>query len=345
MPDVLTFDDIQDIAIAGQQTFPRNKLENISYEKNEYIFVPRLLNMKKVTVQSGWQFRETILTGKANSARMVQLMEEDATDSPDLLTQATFDWCFADNYWQIDEREIIANAQPSQIVDLSFARRLAADQSMVELLEEQFASKPTDSDDKLNMFGVQMFVVKNNGAFGFSGGNPTGFTSGVGGVSSSIYPQWANGTGGYTTFTIDDFFDKVRQMMRHLKWNPPVPGREASPAAQNYLILGTETVVSEIEKYLEGRNDQASPNAIPYLNAAMLGSSAVQWWPQIESDTSDPCYFFDLNTWEIKVMRGLDNRELPAARAPFQHNVLRTWSDLGIQVWCRNRRRNGVLSK
>src|SRR5690606_3042281 len=107
--------------------------------------------------------------------------------------------------------------------------------------------KPADSDDKLAPFGIPYWVVKDSTA-GFNGGNPSGFSSGAGGLDSSRHTRWANYTDSYTNVTKADLIKKMRTAYRKIRFKSPmnVPDYRRGRGDQ-YRIYVNEETISDFE--------------------------------------------------------------------------------------------------
>jgi len=138
------------------------------------------------------------------------------------------------------------------IVNLVRTKYVGMMVSFYEYLEEVLWSKPDDSADTKTPFGVAYWVVK-NATEGFSGGNPSGFTSGAADIDSDTYTRWKNYTAQYTNITKEDLVRKMRRAARQVAFRSPVSHAVPSLASMGNGIYLNDSVIGLIEEILEAQ--------------------------------------------------------------------------------------------
>ena len=79
-----------------------------------------------------------------------------------------------------------------------------------EGMEERMWTAPTSNTQSPRPpSGIPFWLQQSaTAAFGFNGGDPSGFAAGAGGIDSDTYPNWKNGTFTYNAISDDDALDK-----------------------------------------------------------------------------------------------------------------------------------------
>ena len=341
----VTVAQLIDLGKQTQAELGEYKFEDYSTSIQRYEVMPRLIKENRKIVTSGTSIKRNVMMGTSNSAEMVQLYGTDSTSTPQLMQVADIPWRHMSSWYQWERREILFNRRPSQIVDIMMTRRHANVIAQAELFETQFFSKPADSTDTLNSYGYPMWIVANNGAAGFNGGNPSGFTSGVGGLSSSTYTAYANYTSGYTNVTKDDAVAKGNTLLRAIDWQIPDDYPSYSAAMQDLRVLVNETTFSSAQRLLELQNDNLGGNLSPFQNnVSWTNRIPMVLCRKLDADSANPFVFMDYSCWEVIFLEGDEMVEDGPNQVPNQHNVFRTFVDSSFNFLCNNRRRQGSLS-
>jgi hypothetical protein len=174
---------------------------------------------------------------------------------------------------------------------------------------------------------------------GFNGGNPTGFSSGAAGVSSTTYPRWRNWTFGYSQVTTDDLVRKVKKALAFTHFQAPVPHPELGFGKSDYTIYTTYRVQEPLERLAESRNDNLGKDVARYMNSVTIGGVPVKWVPYLEAnDTSDPLYGVNWKVFRPFVKKGANMRRNPPKPAARQHTVREVHIDNWMNYICYNRR-------
>ena len=255
MPSVLTHDQIDDFTAATISNFRRLKYTDISLEHQEYVSAD-ILDEKRVVEQGGDQIKFDVKRSNTGTARNTGLYAQDITNDEDVLTQGAVPWTKQTANWSYDVDLPDFQTDRETIVRLLAVKEHNAMNDLVELNEQNLWSAPTGSSDNRPM-GIPFWIKKDATTTvggGFNGGNPSGFTAGAAGISSTTYTRWRNWTFGYTNVSPDDMVAKVKKSMAFTRFMAPVPHPELAYGKADYIIYTTYRVSEPLERLAETRN-------------------------------------------------------------------------------------------
>jgi hypothetical protein len=232
----------------------------------------------------------------------------------------------------------------ARILNLVKAKKAQAMLSLAKKLEAQFWTKPADSSDELNMFGLPYWIVK-NAVLGFNGGNPAGFTAGAGSLDSTVFPNWKNHTGSYVNWTKDDCVRKMRTTYENVQFKCPYDCPDYRRGSERYEIFMGLTTRQMLEEIGEKQNDNLGRDIAPMDGRIVFNGNPVTRVPYLDSDTSYPIFFVDWSRFYFVFLQGEYLREEPAEKAPNQSTVVKADIYLTANLRCTDRRRLGVLYK
>lgn len=341
MPD-LTSDDIQDLITTTQKNLGKPNFTQISTTLQRYVMMGEILREKRVTFQSGTHIQWQVMHDESSAAQHQGKYAVDNPNVDDVMTTAEAPWRLATTNYSIERGEVTENRNPQRIVDLVKVRRIAAMVSLAKELENKGWSKPADSTNKTDPFGIPYWIVK-NASTGFNGGNPTGFSDGAGGLDSTSKTRWQNYTAQYTDVSKTDLVRKWREAATKTEFMAPVPHPSHNTGNQyahytNYNVLGT------LEELLEAQNDNLGNDVASKDGRVMFRQNPVIWVPKLEDDSQDPVYGINWGEFKVAVKANEFMVETPAIRAPNQHRVFSTFVDLSYNYICYNRRSQFVLA-
>ena len=224
----LTPSDLDDLVIATLPLFKRHKITDIALDLPEYISA-KIMNEKTVVERGGESVNFKVKTRNTGLARNTGMLSEDVTGIEDVLVSASVPWTKQTVNWSysIDEPEFQSDAET--IIDILRIRDHDAMGDMAELNEENMWSAPASTSEKRPM-GIPFWLQKdtntaaNDGTL--NGRDPSGFTTGRGGISSTTYSKWRNWTFRYSAYTVDDLVRKIKRALVFTKFVPPVPTPE-----------------------------------------------------------------------------------------------------------------------
>ena len=344
---MLTPDQIPDFVNLTLSLFKRKKWADLSLEHQHYVSAT-LIKEKNVKEVGGKDISFRLQTRNTGNARNTGMYATDITRVEDVTISASVPWAMQTTNFSYDIYEDLFQSDRETIINELQIREHDAMNSMVELNEENLWSAPTSTTDTRPM-GIPFWLQKDATTTpegGFNGGNPSGFTGGAAGVSSTTYPRWRNWTFGYSTVSEDDLIDRVKKALAFTHFQAPVPHPTLGFGESNHCIYTTYRVTSALERLAETRNDNLGNDVARYLNQVVIGGVPCKWVPYLEAnDTSDPLYGVNWGTFRPFVKKGCNMRRNPAHRAARQHTVREVHYDNWMNYICYNRRLCFVGSK
>ena len=341
----LTVEQITDLVTTTQKELGRGKWEDLSTDLQDYEVLPRLLKKEKVKYGGAQGIQWNVQVTNSGAAKHVGLFGVDDVNVGDVMKTASIPWRHTTTNYAFDRREKAINSGAAAIVDLIKVRRIDAMQSLADLMEDCFWSKPSDSTDDITPFGIDYWLVY-NATEGFHGGNPSGFTDGAAGLSSTTYPRWANYSGQYTTVSKADLIRKLRKAHRLTDFKSPVDIPDyRTGRGQTFTLYVNEATIAAMEDLGEAQNENLGRDLAPMDGSMSFRKCPIRYIPKLDADTNNPIIGMNWGTFEIAFLKGEYMREDPPSRAPNQHTVLQCFIDLSWNLVCRNRRRNYIISK
>lgn len=342
----LQAEDILDITRTTLRDLGRAKFTQIATRRPRYEVFDRI--MKKERVQwfdDGFGIQWDVMVDHSGAAEMTGLFHVSAPNIGNVMQQATVPWRQAQTYYGWEHREVLYNRGPSRIVDLIKVRRGDGMISLIELLEDEFWQKPVDSTDKLHMFGVPYWVVK-NATEGFNGGNPAGFAAGAGNISSLVYTRWANWTNSYAQVSKTDLILKMRSAALETDFKAPIDIEDfRTGTGQNNRIYTNRSVWLALNSQAEDQNDRLGPDIASMDGETVFQKRPIVYVPKLNEDAQNPVYMLNWSYMGFAILRGDYLRESKPAVVSegTQHNTYIVWIDLSGNPICRDRRRQAVL--
>ena len=331
-----------DLVATTQKQLGTGKFTEIATSLQEYVAMGEILKKHRVNFESGTSITFRVMTGTSGAAKNIGLFATDTTAVGDVFQIGEVPWRSSMSSYIIDKHEISINRSPSRIVNLVKARRADGMIDLVKLMEyPNWWSKPVDSSDTLQPFGIDYWIVR-NASTGFNGGNPSGFTAGCAGISSTTYPNWANYTAAYTTVNKTDFVAKARAAYTKTGWKQPIEtaGFDTGTSRACYTNY---SVIAALETIAEAQNDRLGKDVASMDGEVQFRRSPVKWVPQLDSDTANPFYGVDWGEFKAYILSDWYMKETGPTEKADQHNVIQTFIDLTYNFVCTNRRKQFVL--
>lgn len=342
----LTPDQIDDFVTLTLKHFKRHKWTDLSLEHQQYVSA-QIIAEKKVVERGGEQINFKIKHKNTGNARNTGMYAQDQTAVEDVMVSANVPWSMQTTNFSYDIYEDLFQSDRETIIRELQVREHDALSDMAELTEENIWSAPTGTTDTRPM-GIPFWIKKDattTVAGGFNGGNPTGFSGGAAGVSSTTYPRWKNWTFGYTSVTVDDLVTKVKKSLAFTEFMAPVPHPELAFGKSDYQIYTTYRVSEPLERLAETRNDNLGRDVAKYMNQVLIGGVPVKWVPYLEAnDTTDPLYGVNWKCLRPFVKKGANMRRNPPKQGARQHTVREVHIDNWMNYIVYNRRATWVGS-
>lgn len=343
----LTPENQVDLANLTLKLFKRKKFTDFSLEFPEYV-ASKLMKEKHVEERGGTQLNFKLKTRNTGLARNTGMMAQDVTRIEDVTTEANVPWTKQTVNWSwcVDEPSFQSDAET--LVEEIKVREHDALSDLAELNEENLWNEPTSSTDKRPM-GIPFWFQKdtntaaNDGTL--NGRNPSGFSGGCGGLSSTTYARWRNWTFRYAAYTTDDLVRKIKRAMVFTKFIPPVPYAELAYGEMQREIWTTYRVMEPLERLAETRNDNLGSDVARYMNEVTVGRVPIKLSHYLEAnDTNDPLYGVNWRTFRPFIKSGANMRRTGPVQSPTQHDVKTVHYDTWMNYCCYDRRSNWVGS-
>lgn len=332
--------DIRDLATGTLKELGRLRFNQIATRFQRYEVMSRIMKKDKVQFEDGTGIQRNFMVDENGAAKMVGLYATDTRNQTDVLSTVDIPWRHTNTHYLWERRELLVNNGKSRIVPLMKMRRAAAMISLAALMETEFWNKPSDSTDKLHVFGVPYWIVK-NATLGFNGGAPTGFASGAGNL---LHDRWKNYTGQYVGVSKPDLIKKMRKAHRLCDFQSPtdIPDfREG--AGDDYRIYMNETTISSYEDLAEGQNNNLGRDLAPMDDTTAFKRNPVRYIPYLDSDTTNPVYMINFADFYPVFLKGDYLREADPDNSGGSHNTWYVDIDLTWNVLCTNRRGQAVF--
>jgi hypothetical protein len=334
----LTPEQLDDFVNLTLNSFKRNKWTDLSTEYQEYVFA-KLVTDKLVMEEGGPKIEFKIKTRNTGNARNTGLYDTDQVGVEDVTIAAQVGWAKQTTAFAYDIDEDVFQGPRETIVRVLQIREHDAMTDMAELNEENLWTAPTGPTDKRPM-GIPFWLQKNSTTEGaFLGGNPSGFSDGCAGVSSTAVPRWRNWTFGYSRVNRDDFVRKIKRSLTFTNFRAPVPHPETGYGSTKYEMYSTYRVQEPLERLAESRNDNLGADVAKYMNQVTIGGVPLRWVPYLEdNDTSDPVYGINWKVLRPYSKKGANMRRSKPKQAPLQNTVRQVFIDNWMNFCCVNRR-------
>lgn len=352
----LTPELIADLVNATRNAHVDEDLVDLMSSIQDHVLVRTLVTKHMEEGDGGTKTEFSIITDENGSAQDAPMFYQRNPNIVDVTKRGQVSYSRQAANYTLEQSEVPLNGREAKIKIFSIraARRGPALLSLHNKIETAGWSKPADSTVANAFLGVKSWIVKNvsgtsaaaqNG--GFNGGDPSGFSSGIGGISSTVVPQYANWAHQYSAVTPDDLGMKLTRMrfMTNFRSSvaPKVPGLSTHEPKRGYY-MNPETAFA-MERYLRLQNDNIGKDWMFAEGEGMIGKTPIVPVPQLAADTENPIYQIDWSWMRFIRQPGmgwLDENAHPLSDRPttIVSDIMTPW----WQLICINRRAQGVLS-
>lgn len=344
----LQADSYLDMIVSTLKHLGRFKWTDLTTSRQNFTALPKILGNSKPITRTGYGVQWQVQVSTVGTARNVYVGQSDAYTQGDTMKSASVPWRHNNVNYSFYRQFMAMNKGPEEIYDLIKSVRHAAMIDAAELHEQNFWTKPTDSTDDIKPFGVPYWIVY-NATLGLTGGNPSGFTSGAGGLDSTTYTQWKNHSGNYVDITKTDAIRSLRNLLVKCKYKPPVSQPpDYSDGAERGMYAGYDNVIAPLEEVLESQNENLGNDIAPKDGQVVLRRIPLEWVQYLDSNTNgvtDPIYGIDWSQFKPVFLSGEYMREEGPRVVPGQHTAYAVDIDNSMNYICYNRRTQFVLAK
>ncbi len=340
---VLLPDQLDEFVNLTLENFKRKKWVDISLDLQRYEFADRFMSGKKDPEKGGSQLTWKIQHTNTGTARHSELFDVDQTAVVDLTTEAKVPWTKQTVNFSYDVDEDAMQTDMETIVKEIAVREHSMYNDYFELMEEAMWTSPasaTESPRTPN--GIPYYIVKND-TEGFNGGAAYGTTKAE--VNPTTYANWKNYTFEATDVSRDDFIAKALKAVEFCRFLTPreYPELGGRPVKSDWSFHTTYRLCQQLEKYLQGSNDNLGLDIAKYSGSVSLKGNAVRWVPYLESnDTTDPFYGINWKVFMYYFKKGRHMVRQKPQKRDNQHTVRVVHMDNWGQFGCYNPRLNFV---
>ncbi len=339
-----------------------------TFEYQHYEVMDRLFTKDNITNpiaggRTAWTHK--IILDKMGSAGWRNVYGETKIIARDVLSTATGPWSRSDYHFTMTRDEALENLGRGKLVDLEISRDASAATGYADLREAAFFGTWNSAADPATSYTLKYWVPQlaqgQNGA-GFYGGHVDTAGTAVGGIQPSgqntttllttegVKDKWNSYQAGGTGYYVDVDEELLATMQRvwlsiHFQKPAIVKGVEDTVSGNYriYVNLDTRILLSDLAASFEG----VGHFDLRYRDGDLTFNGApIIWIPALDSDTANPIYFVNLNTFKVPVLNGMNmHRSSPMIVGATQHLVYVTFVSNTDQIVCENRRLNACINK
>lgn len=323
------------------------KFTDLMSDYQDTVALKRIFKKKKTTFQAGTSVRFNVILDHNGSFRFVGLFENDRVNPTDVMTYGEMPWRHMTWNWAIERREIAMNRSPRRIVNLIQTRRMAGMGSGILGVEQALWRVP--ATDSAAFVGIPFYIVKSSTATttndGFNGGLPSGYTTVAGLTSAGTSARWANYAASHgDNFTKSGLIRAMRRAIFKTDFKPLVAGMPTYAVGDDKEIYTNYDSLAKLEEMAEAQNENIGRDLASYDGQVMIRKIPVNAIKALDDDTTNPFYGINWSEFGAIGLSGEWMREETTPKVAGQHTVAATFTDSTINVICRNRRKQWVLS-
>jgi hypothetical protein len=339
----IQYSDIDDAVLLTQEKLvQRGAFLDLQTDLTDHVAVREMWKGKKHKFDGGndWEFQAQM--DHNYSARTVGLYETDGSSMTDNMVTMQVQPRHMNAHYIYDQREPTFQRGGVKIVDLVQTRYTGMMVSFYELLESILWSKPATSADTKTPFGITYWITK-AASEGFNGLDPSGFSAGRAGQSSTTYSRWANYGSPYVSVTKQDLLRKMRRGHRKTQFRSPVSHAQPVVGGMGNGVYTNDSVIGIFEEVLEDQNMNLGNDLAPKDGRSLFKGTPVTYAPKLDDDTQNPVYMIDWKWLAIGVMPGWENQLTKPYMVPNKHTVRRVDLDATLNMICTNLRKQSVF--
>lgn len=340
-------DQLDDFVNLTLDQFKKKKWIDLSLDQQHHIFAQKFLSgSTREPVRGGVQLNWKVQTSNTGTAKFSELYSVDATAVKDLTTEAKQQWTKSTVNFSYDVDEDAMQSDRETIIRELQVREHSMYNDWFELMEEALWSAPASSSQSPRRpSGIPFWIQKDatTPAGGFTGGDPSGFSAGAGGIAVSDVPNWKNWSFNYTSAgSRDDLVEKARKACEFTQFMAPKQYAElgGGKSDSDWAFYTTYNVQSSLEKLLESRNDNLGVDLAKYAGAVTLKGNPIIWVPYLQNnDSSNPFYGVNHRVFKWFFKQGREMLRHAPKEAAKQHTVREVHMDTWGNFVCYNRRK------
>jgi len=325
----------------------KDKLTINVTDLQNFTVLPMMDKNHMMQEQGGQSIKLNYMYQDAGTAKNNGLFYTQSYGVSDMLTTGSIPWRYGSNHVEWETREPAMNKGAKRILDLVKTRIVGAKYSWWKLCEDNFWSKPADSNDITTPWGIDMAIVAATGTPSFQGGAPSGFTT-YAEINSTTYPRWNNWAGEYTALTLADVVAKIKKAMWQTDFTvpPKLAVKSMDFTRDDVEMFSTYDVIEALANIAEGRNDNLGNELSKFQDSVMVNRAHIRAVPKLTADRSNnPIYGINWATFGLVKLEGEWEVETPAHPIPNQPTTVTQNWDYTYNYGCVDKRRNFILTQ
>jgi hypothetical protein len=327
---------------------------------NNYFVVQELFKGRMEQGPDSPTFTWNFKVDSSDNTVATETFDTDSINRINLLDKATQTYAIQKTHFAVDEREMSGGLGDYQILNHLDAQAADMMDGFARKNEIWWWTLPVaPNSTNRRPSGAPYYVVKSTStaqqAFGFNGGNPSGYSS-VAGLdrTDARFAGTKNGTFVYGALNDTDGLSKLDDAINKSGFKAPYPSKGEKQPNARYLLASHYTPWKTYQDLLGGVNDNRGTDMGKYKSAAdgrvMYRSIPWTWVDALgnteseAADTTEPIYGFDLSTWSF-MKKGNWFMKTSKVSLANSHNIRVTWMDTIINYKCDAPRSNFVGHK
>jgi len=342
--------DITDLVNGTLSKYGRNFITDAMSTLQNYTAAERLMNKKRLTFDSGTDYKFNILTTADGNARAIGFFEVDDLDQVDGSAQGTIPWRFLETGCHYDVKQLSVNDGPERIFNFVKEKEYQMWQGFYDLVEQYFWDGPASDSDTKVPFGLLNYWLDYSASTGFNGGNHANWSSGPAGLSISTYSRWSHYTARYDAVSDADLVRTMRKAFALTNFkgipNKPIKGYDDG-VGHNFGIYTTYDTLYQLEELLGTKNDNVKNELAKYDGMTVFRRTPVEYVAYLEKNhaTSDPVIMLDWSDIKCAALRKEWMRQTPYQVASNQHDVRQRFVNCSMNFAMHNRRKHTLIAK
>jgi hypothetical protein len=346
-------EQIDDINLETLKRYRKGKWIDISASFQDYWFARQILKQKRDSVDGGTFLSYEVQVKAIESYRDSGLYADDSVATTDIFKRAYVPWHQSQASYTYDVNEQCFQGNDEvKIIDVLQGRIHAMWTDYYEKMEIRFWSAATSpSADPAQFYGIKTYLVASaTAAFGFNGGDATGFTgAGVANLLRSTYPGLKNGTFTYQSISDDDALAKIVEANDKCYFMPPHDYSQLDGGEPDYGIYTVWSVKNRCERLVKAQNDNLGREL--WKGRPMIKGTPIEWVPALSNqylrdgatanpayDSNDPILGINWKTTKVTFGKGCNMVVGSPIRRAGKHNVRDTFLDSAQQLELRDPR-------
>ncbi len=342
-------DDIADFITATLPNFQKRKFIDLSQTLQSHVVTSRIYQSANYGVDGGESLTWQIKKNYADNYQDIGVGAIVSADPEDRQVRARVDWaagkCSA--AW-LEEVVNFQGKSETEILSILSLEMLSLYQSNINGKERRLWGAPSSStQDPRVPYGIPFWAQKaslDTAAFGFNGGDPSGFTGGAAEIPVATVPAWKNGNFGYQLVNHTDLFPKMSQAIEKSNFKPPRAYPGVVDSKPQYVIYTTYPVWEAIQKETTFSNDNLGRDVGRYYGDVYFKGVPISWVPALTNsdssvvDTQHPIYGIDWSVLKMFYKTGWDEKLIGPITPDNQPTVKRLYLWSWWNMRCMDRR-------